>query len=75
MARGDSNDADAYWHPKGLTERFNVRYKDQSLDLRVRAQFLKGIAVAEIDWIYIIDAKRHATPEEIKRLCAGTYTR
>lgn len=71
MARG-KNDGDLYYRPSG-SSRFNVKFKDGALDNRVTAKYLVGCQVDGIEWIYIIEAKRQATPAEIKQLCAGKW--
>jgi hypothetical protein len=72
MARGEAGDGGLFYrHPGSF--RFNVRFKNGTLDTRVVAAYIEGRKPAEIDWIWILEARRKATPEEVKKLCAGTW--
>ena len=71
MARA-GNDADLYYQPKG-TLHFNVKYKDAELDNRVLVRNLSGCDPSEIEWVWIVEAMRRATDEEIRQLCSGIW--
>ena len=72
MVRGKS-DSDLYYQPKGRTTHFNVMYKDAALANRVLARDLVGCRASEIEWVWIVEAKRKATTEEIRLLCSGKW--
>jgi hypothetical protein len=70
MAR--EHDASLFYRHAG-SYRFNVKYKSGGLDNHVRANYLQGCRVKDIDFIWIVEEGRKATPEEIKQLRAGKY--
>ena len=53
---------------------FNVFYKGRGVDNRVSARDIKDQDPATITRIWVVEQKRQATDEEIKQLCAGTWT-
>jgi hypothetical protein len=63
---------DLYYSPKG-TLHFNVYMKVGAIENRVQARDIKGPDSKLIDWIYIVEAKRRATTEDIQQLCKGTW--
>jgi hypothetical protein len=61
-----------YYEPKG-TIHFNVKYRLSGLDNRVLARHFTGCTPSEIEWVWIVEAARRATNEEIRQLCDGTW--
>ena len=54
--------------PKGTTH-FDVKFKSGGLLNRLTAIEVYGLIPAELEWVYLVEQKRIATPEEIRRLC------
>ena len=48
---------------------YNVKFKSGGLLNRLTAREIYGLNPREIEWIYLVEQKRNATPEEIKELC------
>jgi hypothetical protein len=48
---------------------YNVHFKDRSLANRVTERALCGLRPVDLDWVWIVEARRRATPEEILNLC------
>jgi hypothetical protein len=48
---------------------FNVKSKSGGLLNRLTAREIYGLTPREIEWIYLVEQKRNATPEEIRELC------
>lgn len=48
---------------------FNVKFKSGGLLNRLTAREIDGLTPREIEWIYLVEQKRNATPEEIRKLC------
>jgi hypothetical protein len=63
---------DLYYNPPG-TRHYNVCYKSGVILNRVTARSFEGIRPENIDWVFIVEAQRRATPEEIQQLCKGTW--
>ena len=66
------NDSGLY-EAKG-TLHFNVKY--QSADAifnRILARDLKEFRYSDIEWVWIVEAGRRATPDEIRQLCNGKW--
>ena len=57
-----------YHEPKGALY-LNVRFKSGGLLNRLLAREVCGLKPAEIEWVYLVEQRRNATPEEI-RWCA-----
>lgn len=51
------------------TLHYNVRYVGGGLANRVTARSLKGTDPKVIEWVWIVEENRHATPKEIAQLC------
>ena len=49
---------------------FNLKYKSGALLNRITARDICGIRPADIEWIWIVEEKRNATPDEIRELCS-----
>jgi hypothetical protein len=61
---------DLYYRPAG-TVHYNVKFKSGGLLNRIVADEVCGLTPNEIEWIYLVEAKRQATPDEIRKLCKG----
>jgi hypothetical protein len=57
-----------YHEPPG-TAHFNVKFKSGGLLNRLTEREILGLRPREIEWIYLVEQKRNATAEEVKRLC------
>ena len=66
-----ANDSGLY-QPQGLFH-FNVKYKERRLDNRLLARDIKGCRASDIEWMWIVEANRLATPDEIRQLCSGKW--
>ena len=51
------------------TLHYNVQFKTGALANRVTKSAMCDIRPADIDWLWIVEQKRRATPEEIRDLC------
>ena len=51
------------------TVHYNVKFKSGGLLNRLTAREICGLKPSEIEFIYLVEAKRNATPEEIRKLC------
>ena len=66
------NDSGLY-EPKRTTH-FNVKYKGASAIFnRVLARDLQEYRYSDIEWVWIVEAGRRATPDEIRQLCNGKW--
>ena len=63
-------DEGVYYSPPG-TLHYNVFHKGGFLQPGVTARGFRGLSPADIDWIYIVEEKRRATQQEIKKLSSG----
>ena len=59
-----------YYEPTG-TVHYNVKFKSGGLLNRLVAIEVCGLKPMEIEWIYLVEARRQATPDEIRQLCKG----
>jgi hypothetical protein len=48
---------------------YNVKFKSGGLLNRLTAREVYGLSPREIEWIYLVEEKRNATPQEIRELC------
>ena len=48
---------------------YNLKYKSGAFLNRITASDVCGIRPQDIEWIWIVEEKRNATPEEIRKLC------
>ena len=56
------------------TTRFNVKYKGTSAIFnRVLARDLQEYRYSDIEWVWIVEAGRRATSDEIRQLCSGKW--
>jgi hypothetical protein len=61
---------DVYPDPPG-TPHYTVMFKSGGVRKRVTERSLRGLRVAEVDWLWVVEQKRRATPDEIPKLCKG----
>jgi hypothetical protein len=61
-----------YYPPKG-TVHYNVKFKSGGRLNRLEAIEVRGLKPREIEWIYLVEEKRNATPEEVRKLCKGKH--
>ena len=61
---------DPFFHPMG-TAHYNIQLVGGALWNRVTARYFEGMKPEQIEWVWMVDAGRRATPEEIRKLCAG----
>jgi hypothetical protein len=59
-----------YYKPTG-TVHYNVKFKSGGLLNRLVANEVCGLKPAEIEWVYLVEAKRYETPDEVRKLCKG----
>ena len=50
---------------------YNIQLKGGALNNRVTARGFEGPRPADIEWVWIVEEKRRATPDEIRKLCKG----
>ena len=48
---------------------YNVHFKDGSLANRVTERALCGLRPVDIDWVWDVENRRRATPQEVQKLC------
>lgn len=52
---------------------YNVHFKSGNLENRVTERAISGLRPMDIDWIWIVELRRRATPYEIRKLCRLVY--
>ena len=57
-----------FYIPPG-TPLYNVCFKGGALQGRTTVSGFEGLRPEQIDWVWIVDEMRRATPEEIQKLC------
>jgi hypothetical protein len=57
-----------YYEPRA-TLHYNVQFKVGGLVNRVTGQDLCEVSLQEIAWVWIVEERRNATPEEVRKLC------
>jgi hypothetical protein len=67
-------DQDLYYTAPG-TLHYNIKYKSGGLVGRVTPHAFEGLRSEDIDWVWIVEEKRRATPAEIRKLCKAGPTR
>ena len=50
---------------------YNVMFKSGGVRKRVTGRSLRGLRAPEVDWLWVVEQKRRATPEELLKLCKG----
>jgi hypothetical protein len=68
MSRADRDDL--FFHPPG-TVHYNIQLTGGALWNWVTARYFEGLDPAQIEWVWMVEARYHATRREIKHLCAG----
>ena len=61
-------DHDVFYRPSG-TPLYNICFKGCALQGRVTVRDFEGLRPEQIDWVWMIDEKRRATQDEIRKLC------
>jgi len=61
-------DKDGNYCPPG-TCHYNVKFKTGALLHRVSSRDICGLRREDIEWIWIVEERRSASPEEIRELC------
>jgi hypothetical protein len=56
-------------HSESGNLRYNVHFKNGSLEDRVTEREIRGLRPVDIDWVWIVERRRRATAEEVSRLC------
>ena len=51
------------------TLRYNVHFKNGSTENRITEREIRGLRPVDIDWVWIVERRRRATPEEVSKLC------
>jgi hypothetical protein len=59
---------DDFYIPSG-TPLYNVCFKGGVLQGRMTVRGFEGLRSEQIDWVWIVDEMRRATPDEIRKLC------
>jgi hypothetical protein len=49
--------------------RYNVHFKNGNLENRIKERDIRGLRPVDIDWVWIVERRRRATPEEVNKLC------
>jgi len=57
------------YYKQGGTVHFNVKFKSGGLPDRLVATEGCGLKQRKLKWIYLVEEKRQATPDEIRQLC------
>jgi hypothetical protein len=51
------------------SKHYNVQFRVGGLVNRVTARDLCALSFQDIAWVWVVEERRHATPEEIWKLC------
>jgi hypothetical protein len=65
-----ATDNEGLYLPPG-SAHYNVQFVSGALLSRATARYFDGLKPEEIESVWIVEARRRVTPEEIKKLCAG----
>ena len=60
------------WYNKHDVLHYNVQFKVGGLVNRVTERDLFELHPQDITWRWMVEEKRHATPEEIRKLCKSS---
>lgn len=67
-------DDDLYYRsPEAL--QYNMQLKGAALNNRVTARGFEGLQPQQIDWVWIVEERRRATADEIRKLCKAGLRR
>lgn len=69
MMPGKADPAECNNPPETL--HYNVMFKGGGVRKRVTGRSLRGLRASEVDWLWNIEQKRRAAPEELLKLCKG----
>jgi hypothetical protein len=61
-------DREGFYLPPG-TPLYNIHFKGGGLHTRVTVRGFEGLRPENIDWVWIVVARRRASPDEICKLC------
>jgi hypothetical protein len=50
---------------------YDVHFKSGGVRKRVTGRSLRGLRAPEVDWLWNVEQKRRAIPEELLKLCKG----
>jgi uncharacterized radical SAM superfamily protein len=50
-----------------IPQHFNIRFTGGQISNRVGTRHIVGLDPATIEWVYVIQARRHATKKEIAK--------
>jgi hypothetical protein len=64
-------DDEGFYEPPG-SEHHNIQLTGGGLLSRVTVRYFADLRPDMIAWVWMVEAGRRATPEEIQQLCAGT---
>lgn len=59
---------DPYYKPCS-TVLYNIHFKDGSVANKVTERAICGLRPVDIDWVWDVEHRRRATPEEVQELC------
>ena len=59
---------DMFYQSRG-TLHYNIQCKVGALLNRVTMRGFEGFSQKDIEWVWIVEEKRRAIPDEIKKLC------
>ena len=65
---------DVYHNPPE-TPHYTVMFKSGGVRKRVTERSLRGLRASEVDWLWAVEQKRRATPEELLKVCKGVSKR
>jgi hypothetical protein len=54
------------------TVHYNVHFKNGRVENRVTTREIRGLRPVDVAWIWIVEFRRRATLEEIRKLCKLT---
>jgi len=66
----DQPEPEGYRNPPE-TPHYTVIFKRGGVRKRVTGRSLRGLRAPEVDWLWNLEQKRCATPEELLKLCKG----
>jgi hypothetical protein len=65
-----NRDDDMYYQPPEALH-YNIQLKGGGLNNRVTMRGFEGLKPGDIDWVWIVEERRRATTDEIRKLCKG----
>lgn len=57
-----------YYESPGMF-RYNVHFKSGRIENRLTEREICGLRPVDIEWIWIVECRRRATPDEVSKLC------